>query len=183
VGFAATLAVAPSEPAPAMTPSEPAPAVAVPSPRVTPAALPAAPVQRSLDGEIKDAKSLVTAGLVTLGVMYTLTSLSGAIVIDGAREKHRTDPMTGATLAPDRKRVNFGRAMLIPVAGPFLAISYAPKAMQRWGAAFAGATQLAGAVLAIVGTARLRRARMIQRYQLGAGLARGGAVVGLSGRF
>ncbi|MBX7078487.1 MAG: hypothetical protein K1X88_04800 [Nannocystaceae bacterium] len=158
-------------------------AIVVPPPQLTAASAPAQRPMRSLDGEVKEAKSLLTAGLVVFGVMYTITSLSGAIGIDTARTHRGTDPATGAKLEPDRRRVNFGRSMLIPVAGPFIAIPYGPKAMQRWGAAFAGATQLAGIVLTIVGTARLRRARMFERYQLGAGLARGGAMVGVSGRF
>jgi len=86
-------------------------------------------------------KGMMVGGWTMLGVSYVFTSLTGAIMADVC---HSTSPC---------KRV--GYYMLIPVAGPFIAIGPAEKATAKVFLGFTGAIQLAGLIMGIVGTVLL----------------------------
>jgi hypothetical protein len=192
-------AAAPAAGAPVATPTEsigtPAPVVAAPaasgasSPtavvvQVPPAVVSSPPPPRlapTPPPRLPDGKQMIVAGASTLGTFYFFSSLGGALTID--RAHHRTTDAAGKHSEPDRRRINFGRALMIPVAGPFVAMGYADTALQRWGAALTGAAQLTGAVLVLAGMVRKARARRWERVSLGAGYAAGGATVSLAGRF
>lgn len=131
----------------------------------------------------KERAGLFTAGFVTFGLTYTFTSLAGAIAIDKARSSY-TDPLTGETgRRIDARRRAFGRALLVPGAGPFIAMGYTDSARKRWGAAMSGSFQLL-AIAMITGAAIAQvRSRRARRFTATAGLHPGGATLGLSGRF
>ncbi len=120
---------------------------------------------------VTEGNDLLAIGLAGFGVTYFFTSLAGAIIIDEARDDENA------------RRINYGRALLVPVAGPFIAVAFTDSAKQRWGSVFSGSLQLTTAVLGIVGLVRKGRARRAQRYAVGGGLTSGGAVLSLSGRF
>jgi hypothetical protein len=188
---AATVAPTPTTtPVPVAAPVAATPTAAWESPAVVVAQVPA-PVVSSPPPprpvltpplRLRGGKQLIAAGAVTLGTFYFFSSLAGALVIDKGR-KPRHDSTTGALERPDRRRTNYGRALLVPVAGPFIAMAYSDTAMQRWGAVLNGAAQVTGVVLVLAGMVRNARARRWERMSFGAGPAAGGATISLSGRF
>lgn len=181
VAAAPAAAVAPTE-APvnwgATPASAPAAAATPPAPRVTPPSPPAPRVR----ARVTEGNDLIAAGLGTLGAVYIVTSLAGAVIIDRSR-KSETDDYTGVTIGPDHKRVNYGRALTVPIVGPFIAMRYTDSAKERWGDAFIGSVQVAGVALAALGLIRKARARRAQRFSVGGGFAAGGASLSVSGRF
>jgi hypothetical protein len=131
---------------------------------------------------LRGGKQMIIAGAATLGTFYFFSSMVGALAIDKGRQpKH--DPMTGALEGPDRRRISYGRALLVPVAGPFIAMAHTDTAIQRWGSALTGAAQVTGALLVLAGMVRNARARRWERVSLGAGYGAGGASVSIAGRF
>lgn len=166
-------ATAPVAAPPAPTPAPSTVVVNVPPPR--PVGPPPPP------SRLKGGNEMIIAGGVSLGVFYFFTSLAGAVAIDKARDGHR-DSITGAH-SIDKRKLNYGRGMLIPIAGPFIAMGYTDSAKQRWAAVFTGSVQAAGAVLVLAGMVRNARLRRWERMQIGAGYAPGGAGVSISGRF
>jgi hypothetical protein len=145
-----------------------------PSTAATPAPTPdvqLAPTPRRVETSLsrKDQTTLLLVGLVTIGIPYTFTSLAGAIVIDKAED--------------DRRRA-YGRALLVPVVGPFFAIGYTKSATSRWAAAFSGTLQVVAAgMLTAAVVATVRRKRSTQRLNMSASFQPGGAAIGVSGRF
>ena len=131
----------------------------------------------------KNRAGMFTAGAVTFGLAYTFTSLAGAIAIDKAKRDH-VDPVTWETSQRiDPRRRAFGRALLVPGVGPFIAIGYTDSARKRWGAAMSGSLQLM-AVAMITGAAIARaRSRRDQRLVPTASLHPGGGALGIAGRF
>jgi len=85
-------------------------------------------------------KGMMVGGWTMLGVSYVFTALTGAIMADLC-----------SSTAPC-KRV--GTYMLIPVAGPFIAIGPAQSATGKIFLGFTGAIQAAGLIMGIVGTAQ-----------------------------
>lgn len=174
-------------PAPAATPVAPAPVASAPAPApvvvVAPASVPPPrPVgPPPTPSRLKGGNEMIIAGGVSLGVFYFFTSLAGAVAIDKARDG-RTDPLTGQH-SIDKRKLNYGRGMLIPIAGPFIAMGYTDSAKQRWAAVLTGSVQAAGAVLVLAGMVRNARLRRWERMQVGAGYTPGGAGVAISGRF
>ncbi len=164
----------------AAAPVAPAPVV-VPAPVATPAMLPP-PAAPALPQRLKGGNEMIIAGAVSFGVFYFFTSLAGAVAIDKARDR-KTDPLTGQRRPVDERRLNYGRGLLIPVAGPFISMAYTDSAKQRWAAMLTGTVQVAGAALVLAGMVRNARARRWERMQIGAGYARGGAQVSLTARF
>jgi hypothetical protein len=155
-------------------PPPPAPvASSVPPPRLV-----APPPPRPSHG---DGKDLIAIGLSTFGAFYFFTSLAGAVIIDNTRDRKYDE--YGEAKPTDTKRLNYGRALLVPVAGPFIGIRYTDSAKERWGAALTGSVQVAGVIMTAVGLIRNARYRRAQRFGVGAGMAAGGGVVSLSGRF
>lgn len=166
--------------APAPVASAPAPApVVVVAPAHVPPPRPVGPPPTP--SRLKGGNEMIIAGAVSFGVFYFFTSLAGAVAIDKARDG-RTDPITGHH-SIDKRKLNYGRGMLIPVAGPFIAMGYTDSAKQRWAAVLTGSVQAAGAVLVLAGMVRNARLRRWERMQVGAGYTPGGAGVSISGRF
>lgn len=128
-----------------------------------------------------DGKDLIVIGLSTFGAFYLFTSLAGAVIIDNTRDKKYDD--YGEPRATDTKRLNYGRALLVPVAGPFIGMRYTDSAKERWGLALTGSVQVAGVIMTAVGLIRHARTKRAQRFGVGGGMAAGGGVVSLSGRF
>lgn len=172
-------------PAASSTPATDAPApavVAAPAPPLPPATqlpMPAPDPWRPRD---KQANALLIAGTTMLTTIYLMTSLRGAFAIDRAR-KSRTDPLTGQEWPIDQRRVAYGRALLVPVLGPFVAIGYTDSAVARLGAAVSGTAQVAGAVMLLAGIVAKRRIRRARRFGWTAGATHDGAMVGIHGRF
>jgi hypothetical protein len=132
----------------------------------------------------KRTKSLVLGGSLALGYAYICTSLAGAIAIDKAKRAGHDDPLTiEVEHGVDRRRRAFGRALLVPVAGPFLALGYTDSALRRWAAAFAGGAQLLGVAMIAAGVIAGGRERRARRLQPMASWQPGGATFGISGRF
>jgi hypothetical protein len=156
------------------SPPPPAPVASVPPP--PPPRLVAPPPPSRDDG-----KDLLAVGLSTFGAFYFFTSLAGAVIIDNARDRGRDE--YGELRPMNTKRVNYGRALLVPVAGPFIGIRYTDSAKERWGAALTGSVQVAGVIMTAVGLVRHARAKRAQRFDVGAGMAAGGGVLSISGKF
>lgn len=166
-------------PAPASWESAPAPAPVVRAPTVPPprpVGPPPPPVR------VTEGNDLIAAGLASFGGFYFFTSLAGAVIIDKARDRE-TDAYTGEKRELDTRRLNYGRALLVPVAGPFIGLAYTSSAKERWAAALTGAVQVTGVVLTMVGLTQKARARRAQRYSVGAQVAAGTAMLSLGGRF
>jgi len=85
-------------------------------------------------------RGMMVGGWTMLGVSYVFTSLTGAIMADLCK-----------STAPCRR---VGYYMLIPVAGPFIAIGPAQTATGKIFLGFTGAIQAAGLIMGIVGTAQ-----------------------------
>jgi hypothetical protein len=162
---------------PTAAPTPPAPVIVATVPPPRPVALP----QPAPPPRIKGGNEMIIAGSVSAGLFYFFTSLGGAVAIDKARDGH-VDPLTGKRTI-DHRKLNYGRGLLIPVAGPFIAMGYTDSARQRWAAVMTGSVQVAGTVLVLAGMIRNARARRWDRMRVGAGFAQGGATVSLSGRF
>jgi len=125
---------------------------------------------------------MLASGLGLFGGVYFFTSLSGAIIIDKARDG-RVDAYTGARSGPDTRRINYGRGLLVPVVGPFISLAYTDSARERWAASFSGLAQVSGAVLLLAGVVAKARIRRAQRLGWAAGGIQGGGAVTISGRF
>ncbi len=132
--------------------------------------------------KITEGNDRIAAGLAVFGGFYFFTSLAGAVIVDKARDR-KTDNYTGEREPIDTRRVNHGRALFVPVAGPFIALAFTDSAKQRWGAVLSGTAQATGIIVAAVGMLRKARVRRAQRYSVGGGAAASGAMVSLSGRF
>lgn len=187
------VSTAASEPAPACATAPAAAASPVPAPTVaatpTPPSPPPSPYADRIYKDRKSGKGLLIGGLSLGGFTYLYVSLAGALVIDKARSMPSDDPFTPGNegRARDERRA-FGRAMLIPVVGPALAIPKADTALQAWGAGLATITQLTAVTMTLVGLHRLARARRFerleqQRLSLGAMASAQGGHVALSMRF
>ncbi|MBL8942747.1 MAG: hypothetical protein JNK45_06360 [Myxococcales bacterium] len=168
------VAAAPAAWEPAPTPAPVVQSSPVPPPR--PIGPPPPPVR------VTEGNDLIAAGLASFGGFYFFTSLAGAVIIDKARDR-KTDAYTGEKQELDTRRLNYGRALLVPVAGPFIGLAYTSSAKERWAAALTGAVQVTGVVLTMVGLTQKARARRAQRYSVGAQVAAGTAMLSLGGRF
>lgn len=193
---AVMVSTAASEPAPACATAPAADATTVPAPSVTstastppPPTYVPSPYADRIYKDRKSGKGLLIGGLSLGGFTYLYVSLAGALVIDKARSMPTDDPLTPGNegRARDDRRA-FGRAMLIPVIGPALAIPKADTALQAWGAGLATITQLTAVTMTLVGLHRLGRARRFerleqQRLSLGAMATTQGGQVSMSMRF
>lgn len=112
---------------------------------------------------------MTAVGFSVLGGSYLVSSLTGAIVAD-TRDDERLE--------------RFGRRMIIPVVGPWLALQYTDSATGAWFTGLAGVAQTAGLVVGTIGAVRLARNRADrQRLTFTSSPILGGGQVGLSGRF
>jgi len=150
-----------SAPAPAPV-ATPAPA---PAPPVVqdPAPLPAPAPPPAPRPKIRTGRGLLAGGISLAGTTYLVSSLSGALAADLG------SPM-------------WGRSMMIPVAGPFIATGFTDTYTGAWFTAALGVAQAAGVVMTIVGASRHRRYRRSQ-VSMAAAPTRGGGHAALTVRF
>ncbi|MBK6918357.1 MAG: hypothetical protein IPH07_13255 [Deltaproteobacteria bacterium] len=155
------------------------PAATVPPPVVVAATAPtccAAPPAPTTS--LREARGMIVGGAVMFTLVYGFTALGGAVAIDRARKSRPP-----GSPAPHAGREAYGRALLVPLVGPFLAMPRTHSATDRWLDAAAGVLQLGGAVFTLVGVAQARRIRMFERFRMSAGMQAGGAQLSFSGRF
>lgn len=166
---------------PTLTPAPPSfePAVAPPPPpQVTQAPPPPPqPVGPQLD---KRAEPLLAAGLGGFAALYGLTAYAGAATIDKARDISRSDWSDG-----DGKMTrNRGRALLIPVAGPFIAMHFTNSARRKYWQAVNGGLQAGSLAMAIIGARMYNQHRRAKRRaQFTASASAEGAQLGMAMRF
>jgi hypothetical protein len=97
--------------------------------------------------KVRAGATMMATGFSVFGVVYLVSAVSGALVIDS------TDWSTHDDLDvydKDRRRT-LGRRLTIPVAGPFMAMGYSESAMGAFGLAFDGAIQALTLTLGIAG--------------------------------
>jgi hypothetical protein len=157
-----------AEPAPAATGPTPAPTVATP-----PAADPAAEERLWRLKQHNRFKGIMVSGFTTLGAVYGASVLIGALSIDFARDDDN-----------ERQR-QYGRRMMIPLAGPFAAAPVSRSATLGVLTVAAGLGQLLGLSMGIAGAVKLREFPNPNKpkFAFGAMPTRGGAHMGLSLRF
>lgn len=199
-GSKAAVAEAQAEEAQADGPTEPAASaptgtiaptftpVAAPPPPPVVVAAPPRPTGPQLN---KHAEPLLAAGLGGFAGIYLLTAYAGAATIDKARDISRSDTGYadgygyGTSRSRDGKMTrNRGRALLIPVAGPFIAMHFTNSARRKYWQAVNGGLQAGSLAMAIIGTrmyAKHRRAK--RRAQVTASASPEGAQLGMSMRF
>lgn len=124
-------------PAPLLTQIEPPPPPAPIQP--APPGQPTTPTQQ----KIYPRKGMMITGWIMLCASYLASSLIGVIVMDQADEEY-------SDCGERCKRL--GGYMLIPLAGPFVAIPHTKSYTGKWGMAALGVSQVAGLVLGIIGT-------------------------------
>ncbi|MGH1342950.1 MAG: hypothetical protein ACRBN8_15415 [Nannocystales bacterium] len=180
----ATVSVDPSAAAEPALAEAPIAAPPPPPPRAA-VAIPPAPTgpQRN-----KRAEPLLITGLSGFATVYLLTAYVGAATIDKARDLNRGDnydyygnPEPGRNGNMTRNR---GRALLIPVAGPFIAMHFTNSARRKYWQAVNGGLQAGTLAMAIIGSrmfAKHRRAK--RRAQVTASASGEGAQLGMSMRF
>lgn len=123
---------------------------------------------------------MVAAGFSTFGGIYMLTAYAGAATIDRAREISRNDWQDGNG-AMTRNR---GRALLIPVAGPFIAMRFTNSARRKYWQAVNGGLQATSLAIGLLGARMFRKHRKAQRRaQVTAAASREGAQLGMTMRF
>jgi len=119
----------------------------------------------------RSAIPMTAAGFAIFGVSYAISSLTGAIIAD-TRDDERLE--------------RYGRRMIIPVVGPWLAIGHTDSATGAWFTGLAGVAQTAGVVIGTIGAVHLaQRRRLKTQHQVmvtGSPLL-GGGQLGLAGRF
>lgn len=112
---------------------------------------------------------MTAGGFAGLLGVYVLTSLVGVIVAD---------------VKDDNPRLHrYGRRLLIPVAGPWIAISDTRSATAAWFTGFSGVLQAAGLVLGMVGAIRLGTHRAKTRLAFDGSMHPGGGRLGVTLRF
>jgi hypothetical protein len=137
---------------------------------------------------------MTIVGFSAWGAIYLGTVALGTISIDAADDP---DYGSGDTWNPDTgewesdaldpgSRSNmktYGQRLLIPVAGPFLAIPFADSATGSLGTAMLGVIQLAALSLGIAGAARLGKSRKEARFAMGVSPTRFGTTTHVRLRF
>lgn len=179
-------AEAPEAPEAATASEEPAPVAAPivaetpPAPVLTATTAPPPPAAKGphLDSR---AEPLLAAGLGGFGTLYLLTAYAGAHAIDKARDMSHGDYGDDNEGQMTRNR---GRALLIPVAGPFIGMHFTNSARRKYWLAINGSLQASTLVMGIIGArmfAKHRRAK--RRAQLTAAAGPDGAQLGMAMRF
>ncbi|MFV8755037.1 hypothetical protein ACNOYE_31190 [Nannocystaceae bacterium ST9] len=134
--------------APSVFASPPAPALAFMQP-----ASPATSPDRPPEPRVRRNHGLgwTFLGFGMFGTTYVITASVGAMVIDNGYSR-------------------VGQAMLVPVAGPFIAASHTARASDGFMLASAGVFQVAGLAMGIAGAVMLAKARKAhRRVALGSG--------------
>lgn len=167
-------ALAAAEPSfePAASPPPP------PPPQVTQAPPPPPePTGPQLD---KRAEPLLAVGLGGFAALYGLTAYAGAATIDEARDIGRGDWSD----RDGKMTRNRGRALLIPVAGPFIAMHFTNSARRKYWQVVNGGLQAGSLAMAIIGARMYNQHRKAKRRtQFTASASAEGAQVGMAMRF
>jgi hypothetical protein len=137
----------PPAPAPAYVPAEPG--TLGPSPMLV------NPQIAALKHRRNSGIGMTISGYTLFGTSYLISALIGTISIDYARDIGGTG--------------TYGRRMLIPLAGPFMAIPRADSATGGLFTGFVGVVQVAGFVLGTAGAIRIGRANRDLRLMADAG--------------
>ena len=170
----ATLEAAPAEPAPATVGAPPPPPPVL---TTTPTPPPPAPTGPHLDPR---AEPLLAAGLGGFAALYLLTAYAGAASIDKARDISRRDSIDDN----GQMTRNRGRALLVPVAGPFIAMRFTNSARRKYWQAINGSLQAGTLVMGIIGARMYGKHRRAKRKaQLTASASPEGAQLGMAMRF
>jgi hypothetical protein len=133
------------QPDPGLQPQPDPSAGAVPAPVYQPA--PAQPGPQPLPNRNRGL-GLMISGFSVFSIAYIISAVTGVIMIDTNNEE-------------------IGRPLLIPVAGPFIAINRTRTALGGFGLGFVGIVQLAGFGMGVGGAVMFGRAR--HQAQLSAG--------------
>jgi hypothetical protein len=144
-------------PAPAPQPPPPPPPVyqtAVPG-SMAPSPMLVNPQIAALKHQRNSGIGMTISGYTIFGTSYLISALVGTISLDLAADVGGTG--------------TYGRRMLIPVAGPFLAIPRADSATGGLFTGFLGVVQLGGFVLGTAGAIKLGRANRQLRLSADAG--------------
>src|SRR5690606_26447037 len=118
-------------------------------------------------------RAMMISGFTTLGASYGASMLLGTIFIDIGRDDD------------DAQKVAYGTRMVIPLGGPFAAAAVSKSATGAVFTVAAGAGQIVGLTLGIVGAAKMRKYRDpdAQRFSFGVMPTREGAHAGMTMRF
>ena len=128
----------------------------------------------------KSAEPLLAVGLGGFAALYGLTAYAGAATIDKARDVGRSD----WTDRDGKMTRNRGRALLIPVAGPFIAMHFTNSARRKYWQAVNGGLQAGSLAMAIIGARMYNQHRKAKRRaQFTASASAEGAQVGMAMRF
>jgi hypothetical protein len=160
-----------AEPAPT-TATAPTPAPMVPITQ-TPAIDPAAEERLWRLKQHNRFKGIMIAGFATLGTVYGVSVLIGAVSIDVGRDN------------ADVRQGHYGRRMMIPLGGPFAAAPVSGSATLAVLTVSAGLGQLLGLAMGIAGAVKLKEFPNPNKRTFAFGVAptRNGAQAGLSLRF
>ncbi len=128
----------------------------------------------------KSAEPLLAVGLGGFAALYGLTAYAGAATIDKARDLGRSD----WTDRDGKMTRNRGRALLIPVAGPFIAMHFTNSARRKYWQAVNGGLQAGSLAMAVIGARMYNQHRKAKRRaQFTASASAEGAQVGMAMRF
>jgi len=103
---------------------------------------------------------MIAGGYASFLGVYFVTSLVGVIMADVRHDNERLH--------------RYGRRLMIPLAGPWMAVGDARSATGAWATGFSGVFQAAGLVLGTVGAIRLGVYRSQTRLSFGGGTMPGG---------
>lgn len=156
--------------------SEPAPVATTPPPPTVGTPPPPDPAAEERLWRLKQHnrfKGIMVSGFTTLGAVYGASVLIGALSIDFARDDDN-----------ERQR-QYGRRMMIPLAGPFAAAPVSRSATLGVLTVAAGLGQLLGLSMGIAGAVKIKQYPNPNKpkFAFGAMPTRGGAHMGLSLRF
>lgn len=96
------------------------------------------------------AHSLVVGGALVLGASLLFTTFSGVTALDDASRQEEL-AKTDAEVAAANKTRTFGTTLLLPLAGPFLALPSTPDASTALFTSLGGTAQVAGVALIVTG--------------------------------
>ena len=144
--------------------------------------------QHADDSYSRPRRGLMIAGWTVFGSTYILSALVGTAVYDSAlyEDQPDFDPEAAQELElhiPRSRRHAYGRAMYVPIVGPFIAASKTSSASMGLATSLLGTAQLTGLALGIVGTIRYANSMQRSRYQFSYLPSGDGGVATLSGRF
>lgn len=135
-------------------------------------------------------RAAMITGWSMFGSAYLVSVVVGAAAADAGyyAEQPDIDPEIERELSyhlPAERRVAYGKRMMVPVVGPFMASSLTTTASASVATAALGVVQTVGLVVGTIGTIQYARDRRAARaYRLSAGpLPGGGGAVSVSMRF